>query len=187
MTERAELLVCERAPIYRLLARLLIREVDAATWLALREPAIVDFLEAASPEFGDWVAREPNAERLEELAEEFARLFLVPGGVPLFASAWMEGQSESIANELAPFVRDILDATGREPVSAAPWGRLPLDHLALWLDLVAGLAEESPELARHLDEQLMGFWIVSLGRSLEDQAASPLYRSVGALLQDLNA
>jgi TorA maturation chaperone TorD len=186
LTERAELLVGERAPIYRLVARLLIREVDAATWVALREPAIVDFLEAAAPDFGDWIAREPNAERLEELAEEFARLFLVPGGVPLFASAWIEGQSESVANGLAHFVSEILEATGRETVFAEPWGRLPLDHLALWLDLVAGLADESPELARHLDDQLMGPWIISLGRSLEEHAASPLYRSVGALLQDLN-
>ena len=187
MTERANLLVFERAPIYRLLSRLLIREVDAATWVALREPTIVDFLEVAAPDFGEWIAREPNADRLEELAEEFARLFLVPGGVPLFASAWIEGQPEIVANDLARFAHEILEATGREPVSAEPWGRLPLDHLALWLDLIAGLADESPELARHLDEQLTGAWIVALGRSLEGLAASPLYRSVGALLQDLNA
>jgi TorA maturation chaperone TorD len=179
------LTVRERAPIYGLLTRLLVREVDAETWRALRDPVLVEFFEAAVPEFGRWISAEPEKERLDTLAEEFAKLFLVPGGVPLFASAWIEGDARKIADDLAGFVSAALETLGREPLRAEPWGRLPLDHLALWMDLIATASAESPELASHLEEELMGPWVIALGRALEQKATAPLYRGVGALLQAL--
>lgn len=181
----------DRAPIYGFLARLLIREVDETTWRALRDPVLIDFLETAEPGFGDWIAEEPTAERLESLAEEYARLFLVPGGVPLFASAWLEGEPESVAASLSDFVSGVLDALGRETLVAEPWGRLPLDHLALWLDLVVAAAEQDEASAEtgpsgdadHLEAQLLGPWVVRFGEALEASAESPLYRCAGKLLR----
>lgn len=177
----------ERAPIYGFLTRLLLYEIDAETWNKLRDPVIVAFFERAQPGFGEWIAQSPTPARLETEAEEFARLFLVPGGVPLFASAWLGGDSDRLASDLADFVHEVLETIGREPVHAEPWGRLPLDHLALWLDLIVATTQETPDLADHLEEQLMGPWVLALGEALEVQSRSPLYRATGALLKALNA
>lgn len=177
----------ERAPIYAWLARLLVREVDAETLTALRDPVVSGFFEAGTPGFTQWAALPPTRERLDTLAEEFARLFLVPGGVPLFASAWLDGDQKQLAGDLADFVDTALSALGRKTNPTEPWGRLPLDHLALWLDLIVAAASEKPEVAEHLVQQWMGPWVGDLGRALNQQASSPLYKGIGALLAALHS
>lgn len=176
----------ERAPIYALLARLLIEEVDAPTWESLRTPDVAAFLEQGRPGFADWIAAPASDAALEDLAEEFASLFLVPNGVPLFASAWLEGDRERMAKDLSEFVQNAMTALERQPIVRPPWGRLPMDHLALWLDLIVSAADASPEFAEELVEQLMGPWVAQLGAALEKKARSPLYKAVGALLDALH-
>lgn len=182
----------ERAPIDRLIASLLVREVDRATWIRLREDPIPGFFSIEDPGFRDWIEREPTADRIEALAEEFARLFLLPDGVPPFASAWIEGDREPLAEALSTFIGETMEALGVEPIRVEPWGRLPLDHLALLLELVArageleGSEEGASSIQAHLHRELLGPWVAAFGRSLEARATSPIYRGLGSVLVALH-
>lgn len=167
----------ERAPIDRLLSRILLREPDAE---------LEELLQASG-----LVSRLDDSLDLEAHAEEFARLFLLPGGVPPFASAWLEGERERLGAQFVGFVNEALAALGREAERAEPWGNLPRDHLALLLDLSANAAaSDDPEdqaLGEHLCEQAIEPWVGAFARALVAQSRCPLYRLTGELLLQLHA
>ena len=183
----------ERAPIDRLLSGLLAREIDAATWERLQAAPVTDFFERARPGFREWIEGPPTEPRLETLAEEFARLFLLPGEVPPYASVWLDEDREAAGRAITDLARSALAALGREPVVAEPWGRMPLDHAALLLDLVAAASLEALETdadvdaAEPLRAALLDRWLRDFGAALEARAQSPLYAAVGATLVALQS
>lgn len=182
----------ERAPIDRLLAALIVREVDRATWIGLRADPVVAFFEIGDASFREWIQAEPTDERLEALAEEFARLFLLPGGVPPYATAWLDGDRDRRSEELSGCVQRAFDRLGHAPIEAEPWGRLPFDHLALVLELVATASESErtvesgASMGAALRRQLLEPWVDRFATALQARADSPLYRMVGAMLTALN-
>lgn len=196
MTHSGMLELTARAPIYDWLARLLIAEVDDEAWSALRDAPVRRVLAQLAPALDGALAVDFTPEDCESHAEEYARLFLLPNGVSPFASSWLDGEGapERTRDELAVLVESGFASLGRAPRDTGAWGRVPRDHVALILDLVAqasSLAEQSKdvtdrELAEHLDSQLIGSWIVRFARALGDESRLPLYRSLGRLLDQLH-
>ena len=172
----------ELAPLYELLARLLTSEVDAALLSALRAPEAAGLMERLAPGF---MGEEVD---LDALAEEFAALFLIPGGTPPFASAWApEGAPDELPERIATFIHRAMEALAVEQSGAA--GRLSLDHAGLLCALVArGLQgdEEHQELARHVREEALAPWAPRLGEALKGKATSCVYRATGELLVTLH-
>jgi TorA maturation chaperone TorD len=127
------------APATRLLGRLLVRELDAATLADLQAPATA----AALRELGIPV---PDAAELEPLAARYCALFLHPaGGLPPVQSLWLEGQYDGKA---AGAVRALAAASGWQLAAGARGA--PPDHLGCILMLWAELVPERPELAARL-------------------------------------
>ncbi|WP_279244632.1 TorD/DmsD family molecular chaperone [Candidatus Litorirhabdus singularis] len=190
MTSASLMDLAERAPIYAWLARLLVCEIDAEAWRQLGTAR--DVLVQLEPALADELAGQLTPSRCEDLAEEFARLFLLPNGVSPFASSWIaENQaSESIRDEISMMVGQGLLALGHQAVHREPWGRLPQDHVAVLLDLVASaqLSNDATanEIAGHLDQQLLGAWLLAFGSALAQSSREPLYRALGQLTVELH-
>lgn len=180
----------ERAPIDRFLARLLLEELDEDVVTALGAPEIADILELVEPGCRLWLREPWTPARDASAREEFARLFLLPGGAPPLASAWIEGEREQLGAQFTSFVSRALDASGRQTRHSRVWGNLPLDHLGLLLDLTASLFSSEEGTGRgigvHLQREALGPWVGAFGRTLRAKAALPIYRAAGGLLVNLS-
>jgi len=191
----------DRAPIYAWLARLLVREIDVETWNGLRSEPVRSLLTRLEPSLGAPLELALSPHREGELSEEFTRLFLLPGGVPPFASVWLESREqdeaagknsgESIRRKITLLAERGFKTLGREPVRAEPWGQLPLDHVALLFDLVShGAASPTPgdfEIALRLDRALLEDWLAPFGVALHERAREPIYRALGQIISSMGA
>lgn len=193
MSEGKRLELAHRAPIYAWLARPLIGEVDAELWRELQREPFRTLLLRLEPSLEEGFGHALSEASRNAHAEEFARLFLLPNGVSPFASSWLDGSGlpERGRDELTALVESGYAGFGRSPDDAGAWGRVPRDHVAMILDLVA-LAEfssdrDDAEIAAHLDNQLVGDWIDRFARALAENARLPLYRALGRLLAELHA
>jgi TorA maturation chaperone TorD len=182
--------IVERAPIYGWLSGFLVREIDEARWIGLGREPIRGLLSRAEPGFHAWSASPFTEEIDAALAEEYARLFLLPEGVSPFVSTWLDGDREQLSGSLASMVERGLVVLAREPVRREPWGRLPLDHLACVFDVVSeSIASGEPmqvEVAIHLDTELLGPWLVSFGERVRTLAETPFYRAIGSIITELH-
>lgn len=134
------------APAARLLARLLLKELDAATLAELARPELA----AALAELGLAL---PAETELAELGAEYCAAFLHPNdALPPIRSLWSEGRYDGDA---AQAVRALARASGR--VLAAGARGAPPDHLGCLLALWADLAEEEPEFAAQLAREHLAF------------------------------
>jgi len=181
--ERAPLPRDARAALYALFAELLTRELDAARLEALRPFA--DALAAAEPELGDWIRR-AGAPELAELRSEFARLFVLPGGVPAQASAWLENAEEPLAGQIATLVHRAMSALELEQTGNV--GHLALDHLGLIFAVAsAGLTTDVPEraqLGERVEREALGEWVGDFADALTRQSRAPIYRAAGRIIAD---
>jgi len=188
--------LAERAPLYDFAAQLLVSEVDASTWAAITAEPLRTLLDKAHPGFAAWAEAEWSDERREGLAEEFARLFLLPGLVPPFASRWLvatigdETMREKTRGEIASIVALACEGLGLGAERRGPGGNLPADHAALIFAIAAEAAkqpdaEDDPVLAR-FDETLLGPGWATMGDALVEHARVPLYAALGVLLRDLH-
>ncbi|MFT5679486.1 MAG: TorA maturation chaperone TorD [Myxococcota bacterium] len=168
----------ERAILYRLFARLLTEEPGEPMLALLATPGIVEALEQAEPGFGAWLAEaDPTTLRIE-----FARLFLLPRGAAPYASAWIEGDRQRLAEQLASFTHRAMSALDMQQTGTQ--GRLSLDHLGLLLAITAEAldAPQNADLGAHIERQLLGPWVARFAAALTRSAESPLYRATGRLI-----
>jgi TorA maturation chaperone TorD len=165
----------ERAPIDLLLSRLLLEELDAGLVETLAREEIVEILERVEPAVRASVNAPWTEAREAAAREEYARLFLLPKGVPPFASAWLEGEREQLGAQLTSFVSRVMKVLDRE--SSDRHGNLPLDHLGLLLELAATASVDPRETHRtvgeHLRAQALGPWVARFGDALRTQARLP--------------
>ncbi|MCR9092820.1 MAG: hypothetical protein NXI30_01260 [bacterium] len=193
----AGLSLAERAPLYDFAAGLLVREVDEATWAAIGSEPLRTLLDKARPGLAAWSEAPFDEAMREALAEEFARLFLVPGLVPPFGSRWLvrtigdDATREKTRGEIASLVALACEGLGLEATYDGPGGRLPPDHAARLFAIAAEAARrpgagDDPVLAR-FDETLLGPGWADMGDALTRHARAPLYAALGVLLRDLHA
>ena len=181
----------ERAPFYAVASRLLLAEIDAAAYQLVASTPLRAWVAGDDTNHGAWLDEGWSDGREAALREEYARLFLLPDGTPPFASAWLEGEREALGAQMHGFVTAALEALGREIRVAEPWGRIPLDHVGLLLDLVVvACAEESErgdEIAEHICREALGAWVAGFGTAVAARAQQPVYVGLGRLLRDLHA
>ena len=159
------------AALEALVARLLLREIDEDLVRTLGASGVAEGLEALAGGTLGWLREPWTPTREEQAREEFTRLFLVPGGVPPLASAWVPGERERLGETFATLVSRAMEALGREPEGSTAAGRLPIDHLGLLLDLVAHAGSASDPSLRKLEPLLrFGRLRTAYTRSLEYRA-----------------
>ena len=168
-----------------LLARLVLKEVDAELLEVLRAPDLVEALDQAVPGTRAFLAREFGPEEFDDCAADFATLFLLPGGATPYAASYFEGDAGAARAQLANRVAEALDVLQIEPRDFG-LGNVPMDHagmlLALWavaIDRATGTT--LPERVQALLEP----WLGTFAQAIVKTAKTPIYQATGEVLATL--
>ena len=187
----------ERSGVYGFLAAVFREEVNAEALKQLKEPGFAEALSAAGVDGGgDFLAR-PEGELLEELAVEYARLFLGPGKhVSPYASVYLEGKGRTLWGKTTESVKTYLESSGfefRENYHGLP------DHISVEMEFMQYLAsiegraldeddQETFAECRKLEgEFLVGHmikWVPLFCWEIAAAAELPFYRRMAELTRD---
>jgi TorA maturation chaperone TorD len=174
------------AAIHALLSRIFLREADVALLQELARPAIADVLDALEPGFSDFVRQTDWSERaLEDLAAEYAGLFLLPGGVTPYAAGWQEGEEGTIRATLQGEISALYDALHVRPADFGS-GNIPADHIGMLLALrTVALQTGGPGARAARVMALYETWAPHFATGILEKAGTPLYRGAARLLHEL--
>lgn len=130
-----------KASLAALVAHLLLYEVDAPMLENLCQDDVVEVLDKLDPGCREYLAgRDWVADDFDTLAAEYCRLFVLPGGLPPYASAWLDGGYPVNGPRVAARIKEMMRALGVEEVA----GNVPRDHLGFLLALWAQALEAGP-------------------------------------------
>ena len=179
-----------RSSIYKLLSHVFIREVSSDFLKTLRETEIADSLKDLGLDIGECLKSESDNKLLDDLATEYAALFLTPGGLSPHESVKLKGL---LLQEPASKVLAFYKACGLE--IPKDYKGFP-DQLGVELEFMGYLAgeefkalqkgktEKANELAvlqeRFLREHLSK-WVVDFCKEVEDVAFHPFYKEMAGL------
>jgi TorA maturation chaperone TorD len=142
-----------RSCVYRLLAAVLMKELTSGLLAALRSEDVADALEELEPSIRRFVEDSEPEKLLNDLAEEYAALFLVPGGIPPYESVRLHGMlNQKPSWEVEEFYRKC-GLVVREECRILP------DHLGMELDFMGYLAEKEAEARRNKEEEQAAMWL----------------------------
>ena len=171
-----------RSGLYRLLARLWLREADVHLLHQLGSGALGEaFLNA-----GGVLPALVTGETVEDLAVDYCQLFLGPSQhFPPYQSVWQAGQFEG---EASKSVREFAEVVRYDATAAAPGGMV--DHLGVQFDLMGHLlAADGDTTEAVIDEMAAVFfaahlmWPGTLLDAAQTRAQSEFYGSMLALTQ----
>ena len=165
-----------------LLARVFLKEADPDLLRALTRAEITEVLELLEPGFTTYVRNAGSERELDELAAEFAGLFLLPRGIPPYAASWMEGDEGTVRARLEDQISLLYQSLQMEPADIG-LGNVPADHIGMLLALtsVALEREASGGLAGR-STALFEAWAPAFAAGVIREAKSPLYRAAARLL-----
>lgn len=180
--------------LYMLMARCLEAEVDRELLTLLRGP-VGETLRELGLDPGDDIAQADEAQVLADLAEEFAALFVVPGGVMPYRSVFETGRFFQTQADLACAAYRDAGFVFRNQHS----GEFP-DHVAVMLGFIGHLLEQTAD-ARELGDtetaedrerrrvrflrQQIGPWVIGWSRRARNCARHPFYRAILALVEQV--
>ena len=165
-----------RANLYSLLSRVYLKEVDKEFLFALKKADLFPYVLNKSDEM-----------LLEELAEEYAALFIVSGGLPPYESVRLKGL---LCQEPATEVEEFYNRCGL--VLKEEWKKVFPDHLGIELAFMAYLCEreEASEdnswrlYQKEFFERHLSNWVFDYLRDLERCTFHLFYREMVNLTRD---
>ena len=191
-TTQTEALNAARANYYRFLRRFYFQEVDTPLWAQLRQMNIpADCPQPRMAEgyemLRDFLARH-DADILDELAADFAKVFLASGeyqgkGAFPYESVYTSRQG-LVRQQAWEQVRGIYDAAGLT-LTGAP-SEIMEDHIATELEYMALLAEQGTAApAQQLDflTQHLLNWVPRLCADMKKYARTDFYKAVALLTE----
>ena len=169
-----------RSGLYRLLARLWLREVDTPLLERLSDGLLAEAFLAA----GGVLPAVVTGETVESLAVDYCQLFLGPSRhCPPYQSVWESGQFEG---EAGTSVREFAEVVRYDPEVALPGGMV--DHLGVQLDLMGHLLAGEVEAEEGVVEEVAAAfysahltWPKPLLATAQERAQTSFYRSMLAL------
>jgi putative dimethyl sulfoxide reductase chaperone len=180
-----------RCSVYRLFSALLIKEVDPGMLAALKGDGIAGALGELAPGIRNILDSDEPEKQLGELAQEYAALFIVPGGIPPYESVRLHGlMNQKPSWEVEEFYRHCGLAIKEEC-------RMLPDHLGMELEFMGYLAEKEGDAQRRRDEKesakWSGFqqeffrghidpWAFDFLRDLQRVTFHPFYKGIGSLI-----
>ena len=198
--ESAAGIAVEVSHLHGFLAALYGREIDPRMLRELREPGVAASLAQAGVALDPSVAEGAESEVLEELAVEYAALFLGPGEhVSPHESVYAEGGTGTLWGEQTVAVRRYIEAAGFE-LSGMHSG-IP-DHLSVELEFMSELARHEAEAwsrgdrgaaANCLEYQQefmaehLGSWVFRFCERVVEAAGLPFYRDIARLTSEFLA
>ncbi|MEM9463251.1 MAG: hypothetical protein AAGF11_54420 [Myxococcota bacterium] len=173
------------ASLYRFIARITVTELDPPALGVLRQPAIRDILTRCDPQVPQVLDAPTTTAWRRDADEAFTAAFLLPTGAPPRAAAWRADGSDPSLDHLTSGVAHQMRRLGLERRIDGHAGRLPLDHLALMLEVAAVQLEREPaEASAWLGTYVHG-WAARWGRALAERSTYPIYRAFGVLCASL--
>lgn len=177
------------------------REMGPEMLRTLREPGIAATLAEAGVALGGRLGEGPEDEVLEELAVEYAALFLGPGGhVSPYESVYGENGTGSLWGERTIAVRRYVEAAGFEYADGGH-GAIP-DHLSVELEFMSELARREAqawsrgdsaaaanclEYQREFMTEHLARWVFRFCERVVEMAGLPFYRDVARLTSEFLA
>ena len=158
------------ASLYALLGRLVASEIDPDLMAVLRTPGVLETFENIAPGCLDGFDQ-------EAAVVEFCRLFVLPGGVPAVAAAWLPGSDPNRSVAITGLVNALVS---KLELSVPP--DLPLDHAGILLSIMPWLLEKQPEASDDFQQTARDPWIGRFARALEHGAELPIYRAMAIIL-----
>lgn len=171
-----------------LLARIFLKEVDAELLGELARPEVAEVMEQLEPGFTAYVrGRDWDDAALQELAAEYARLFLLPEGVSPFAVKWMQGEEGAVRARLEDQISILYESLRVKPVDFG-LGNVPADHIGMLLALTSVALETEPApkaggLAAR-SQALIADWAPNFAAEMLEKTENPLYRAAAKLLPE---
>ena len=193
--ETSARIAMERSHLYGFLARVFGGEVSSGFLTELRDTEFRRHLAETGAEFGEAFFDRPQDELLEELATEYALLFLGPGKhISPHESVHAGDGDGSLLGEATTLVKQFIEYSGYEYQPG--YSGLP-DHISVELDFMKELsAQESAAwqkddfkaagncvsfenefLSKHLAK-----WVPAFGRKVIEGATMPFYCEMAKLL-----
>lgn len=181
--------------VYKLLSKVFIREVDAQFLRQLKTPCFYNSLKSAGIDFGDKFINQNERELLENLAVEYARLFIIPGcNVYLYESVYTD-TAKMFYGKSAQQVKDFYQRCGMEIVDKT----LMPNHIGLELELMSYLKQKEAEalengkqdasrwqkLQKEFISTHLGKWATQFFSRVEEEAKHPFYKEMAKLGKQL--
>jgi TorA maturation chaperone TorD len=179
--------IAATASVYRLLARLWMREVDLPLLQALSVTPLRDTFADA----GGVLPEAIDQPTVDELAIDYCRLLIGPAGhLPPYQSVWQSGQLQS---QPVTSMQTFIEITSYQPPTESSL-TLP-DHLALQLDLAGHIAEQfqhadrdTPDFATLDDLRRTYFathllWPPEFLQAIKSRSDTAFYRSLASLTE----
>lgn len=184
--------------LYRILASMYLREPSAETLRILSAKEVVETLDGLGVDTGKLCGPADNNERqkrfLDELAEEYTALFILPGGVSPYESVRLKGL---LCQDPEWKVREFYKRFG---VVMREGSSIFSDHIGMELDFLSYLADKEAaawgakdeedargwqEARREFFGEHMNKWVNGFTDELDKCAFHPFYREVSALTRKL--
>lgn len=181
-----------RSGVYRLFSALLLKEVDSVMLAFLKSGDVAGAFCELDPDFGRLLDGPDAGKLLNDLAEEYAALFLVPGGIPPYESVRLHGMlNQRPAGETEEFYRRCGLVMNEEC-------RILPDHLGMELEFMAyaagreagaGKRGEANEAAKWAGVQEEFFrnhinpWVFAFLRDMQKFSFHPFYKGVASLIE----
>lgn len=181
-----------RSYVYHLLALLYLQEITAETLTILRNKEVIDMLAGLGMDVSHLSQDVPQERLLNDLAEEYAALFVVSGGIPPYESARLKGLlCQEPASEVEEFYR-------RCGLVIKEDHRILPDHLGIELEFMGYLTDKESRAWmdgdekealkwRSLQKEFFGKhinnWVFDFLKDLERLTFHPFYREMARLTQ----
>lgn len=177
-----------QARLLELCARLLVLELDEEARLALNREGLAQGFEELEPGFIDYIVGEWGVEHFDQASAEYCRLFLMPKGTAPVASAWMGDEPAQVGAQIHDAIMGWMLALDLD-LEQGPWGRLPLDHIAVLSGLYSLALQSEDEvtvgLAAQIKERAVRPWLGAWVEAVLAKSQNPLYRGVVKLLREI--
>ncbi len=179
-----------RNRVYLLLSRLLMKEVTPDLLAILKSEMMAEALGELGFDIKFYLNNQESQKLLDDLAEEYAALFIVPGGISPHESVCLQGMlNQKPAWEAEEFYRRC-GLVIRDEYHLMP------DHLAMELEFMGYLAGREVEARAKQDEKEIAKWLGLQGdffqnhldnwafsflKDLRKYAFHPFYKGLGSL------
>ncbi len=141
-----------RSGVYHLLAAAYLKEVTTEFLAILKSEAAADALQELGIDLGRALPDTPQDILLNDLAEEYAALFIVPGGIPPYESVRLHGMlNQKPSWEVEEFYR-------RCGLVVKEESRMLPDHIGMELEFMGYLAGKEGDARRNGDEKEAAKW-----------------------------
>lgn len=180
-----------RSNVYHLLARIYLKELTPDVLTALRGKEVKETLKELGMDIGQALPdNQGDNKLLDELATEYAALFIVPGGIPPYESVRLKGL---LCQEPERKVREFYKRCG---LTLKEDCKIFSDHLGMELEFMGYLADKEAEawkndgeesavewvnLQREFFSNHLDKWVFAFLKDLDMCAFHPFYKGLGRL------